>query len=174
MARWLQINGCHIHARRWRCRWGELDIVARCCPRSLEKAIDFSQDNPVESIAADDSLPVLAFVEVKTRSRGSWDAGGLLAIGPKKQAKLLQTAELFLAEHPQFADLPCQFDVAVVSCQKLPLEPNGAIAPPRSRPGSAALPLASVCLGQPVVVEQFELTLQHYIQAAFDSYEAGL
>ncbi|MEM1281673.1 MAG: YraN family protein [Cyanobacteria bacterium P01_H01_bin.152] len=89
---WLQQQGWTVIARQWHCRWGELDIVA-------------CQTEPSYC---------LAFVEVKTRRRGSLDAAGRLAVTPQKQAKLWQTAQRFLSEYPRYADFPCRFDVALV------------------------------------------------------------
>lgn len=86
----LQRQNWQILARRWRCRQGELDLVA------LHPELG------------------LAFVEVKARSRGNWDANGLLAITPAKQAKLRVAAQLFLMAHAGLAQRPCRFDVALV------------------------------------------------------------
>jgi putative endonuclease len=91
VVRWLQQQSWVILAQQWRCRWGELDIVAR---------------HPQAGIA---------FIEVKTRSLGSLDQGGRLAITPKKQAKLWRSAQLFLTKHPEWGELPCRFDVALVA-----------------------------------------------------------
>lgn len=98
VAAWLMQEGWTIEARRWRCRAGELDLVAR-------------------------SGQELAFVEVKTRSPGNWDRNGALAITPAKQLKLLRAAELFFIQHPQWAHLARRFDVALVG-----RSPRGTVA----------------------------------------------
>jgi len=128
VTQWLQSNGWIILHRRWRCRWGEIDIIAQ-------------HNSPT---------PTLAFVEVKTRSRGNWDAGGRNAITPKKQAKLWQTAEVFLAKYPYKANYPCQFDVALVNVEakKSPVMMTED-APVNSSP-------------------RYKLNLQDYIVSAFD------
>jgi putative endonuclease len=74
---WLQSTGWVILHHRWRCRWGEIDIIARLEPQKK------SDKYPLPS----HSFPMLVFVEVKTRSRGNWDLGGLLSITQQKQAK---------------------------------------------------------------------------------------
>ena len=112
------------------------------------------------------STPLLVFVEVKTRSRGSWDSGGLLSITQQKQVKLWQTARCFLASYPHLADHACRFDVALVCCQRL--SKNQRHDPPETpvtleaSGGSSSLP---VQLGQ---IAGYQLLLQDYIPSAFD------
>lgn len=113
VANWLQAQGATILARQWTCRSGELDLVIK------------TQDANVERGA------IVAFVEVKTRSRGNWDNDGILSITPTKQRKLLITAQLFLLNHPDLAELPCRFDVALVRyhAQKRGNQPTPATSP---------------------------------------------
>ncbi|MFS8855609.1 YraN family protein [Synechococcus sp. H55.2] len=82
-------QGWQILAQQWRCRWGELDLVAH-------------------------RADVLIFVEVKTRSPGSWDQGGLLAVAIPKQRRLIRAAQAFLSQHPHFCELSCRFDVVLI------------------------------------------------------------
>jgi putative endonuclease len=94
VAQWLQARGSKILHRRWRWKRGEIDLIA------------------VDS-------ETLLFIEVKTRNRRNWDTDGLLAITQQKQARIIRTAELFLVKHPQLAEYPCRFDVAIVRHQPL-------------------------------------------------------
>jgi putative endonuclease len=65
--------GLRIVSRNWRCRYGELDVIA-----------------------ADESTRTLVFVEVKTRTGDGF--GGLAqAVTPRKVARLRRLAGLWLA-----------------------------------------------------------------------------
>lgn len=105
VAEWLLAQGAKLIAQRWRCRSGELDLVMKLpigCPRAYA---------PVKPGSAPWTL---VFIEVKTRKSGNWDANGLLAIDLRAQQRLTQAAAAFLAQHPDLAELPCRFDVALV------------------------------------------------------------
>lgn len=137
VATWLEQQGWEILHRRWRCRWGELDIIALGHE---------SQPSPDSSFSSE----ILSFVEVKTRGRGNWDADGLLAITPQKQAKLIQAAQLFLSGHPELSEYPCRFDVALVRYCPKPIK-------------SVETPLSHLHQELSSLV-----ILQAYIQSAFD------
>lgn len=86
VARDLEAKGWTILARNFRCRFGELDIVAA-------------------------REGVLAFVEVKLR-RGSAFAPARAFVTADKQRRLRTAAELYLQEQP--GQLQPRFDVAEV------------------------------------------------------------
>ena len=86
VARDLEAKGWTILARNYRCRFGELDIVAA-------------------------REGVLAFVEVKLR-RGSAFAPARAFVTADKQRRLRTAAELYLQEQP--GQLQLRFDVAEV------------------------------------------------------------
>jgi putative endonuclease len=140
VAQWLQTSGWTILHRRWRCQWGELDLIAK---------LDLC----------------LAFVEVKTRKQNNWDAGGLLAVTPQKQTRLWQAAEYFLSTNPDLATDQCRFDVALVQHRKLSLAQLRQL--PSTLDISPDLSSLSVQLGQVVVVAGYQLVLQEYLPAAF-------
>jgi putative endonuclease len=134
VAQWLLARGGRVLERRWRWKRGEIDLIA---------------------IEAD----TLIFIEVKTRNRSNLDADGLLAITPQKQAKIINTAQLYLVKHPQLANYPCRFDVAIV----------------RHQPRSRAIPVPGGCanvstpLYSTIDPESGEcLLLLDYITNAFD------
>ncbi|MCT7990347.1 YraN family protein [Laspinema olomoucense] len=155
VAQWLLDKGWEIWARRWRCRWGEIDLIAGQSSYTTQSNPVVKGDLSPHLVRSEGGL--LAFVEVKTRSPGSWDAGGLLAISPGKQAKLIQTAQLFLAEHPELAEFPCRFDVALVQYHRQRRSPQSGVNLPGDRAGQSQ-PTTDYCF-----------TLHDYICGAFDA-----
>ena len=86
-ARYLRKQGYTLLASQWRCRFGELDLVAR------------------------DRRGTLCIVEVKLRSVGSI-ALPREFVDSRKQQRLRSAAELYLASGG--LDAPVRFDVAEV------------------------------------------------------------
>ena len=142
VGKWLESQNYGLLQQNWRCRWGEIDIIAQS---KVSKTI--------------------AFVEVKTRSKNNWDEGGLLAIDAVKQEKIIKTASLFLARYPQFAEFPCRFDVALVSYKSLSLRRKDAEKRETKRDDEE---VARPSLGKPVAIEQYHLTIESYLQSAFE------
>lgn len=159
VADWLTHQGWVVLYRHWFCRWGELDLVV--CSHPMEQLSPRS---------------VLAFVEVKTRARSNWDQNGLLALTHQKQAKLWKTARLFLADHPHLAELPCRFDLALVSYRRIPKQqkPGFPGFPPTaiSNPSTASIGLNSAGIDPSLLrANGYELNLQTYLQAAFTEWD---
>ena len=146
VCRWLQQHQWQILARRWHCRWGEIDIIARPLPQS---------DHPAQTDR-------LAFVEVKTRRSRNWDGDGRFAVTSQKQRKLWKTAQLFLSQNSELWELPCQFDVALVQCnpiKKASLTPSLDITP--------ILQQTQLSLHQPISLGNYQISLLDYIESAF-------
>ncbi|MGB5710745.1 MAG: YraN family protein [Waterburya sp.] len=136
IGKWLQLQNYELLSQNWRCSWGEIDLIAQ-----------------------DKATKAIAFIEVKTRSDHNWDEDGLLAINAVKQQKLLQTASLFLAKNPHLAELPCRFDVGLVSyqvCDKL-IDSNFMLQK-----------INQLQIDQSVIIDGYRLTIKNYLQAAFD------
>ena len=85
-ARALRARGYEILASRWRCRFGEIDLIA-----------------------ADGTY--LCFVEVKLRKSDAFGSAGAF-VDRRKQERLRISAGLYLAEHP--TRLQPRFDVAEI------------------------------------------------------------
>ena len=81
----LQAEGLSAVAANARYRDGELDLVMR-------------------------DGAMLVFVEVRHR-RSDAHGGGAASVDAPKRRRLVRAAQRFLLEHPQFAELPCRFDV---------------------------------------------------------------
>ena len=90
VARYLRKKGYTLLASQWRCRFGELDLVAK------------------------DKRGTVCFVEVKLRGSG---AIGLPRefVDRRKQERLRSAASAYLSTHE--IDAPARFDVAEVYAQ---------------------------------------------------------
>ncbi|PLX67181.1 MAG: YraN family protein [Denitrovibrio sp.] len=84
-AKYLQKKGYKIITKNYRCKFGEIDIIAR-------------------------DKNTVVFVEVKARS-GARYGMGYESVRPDKQAKLVKTAQHFLAEN---GESPARFDVVSI------------------------------------------------------------
>ena len=113
---WLIQKHCQVLQQRWHSRFGEIDLIAK--GQSGQGAL---------------RSETLAFIEVKTRSQGNWDADGLLSVTQSKQKKLQITARYFLVRHPHLSELPCRFDIALVVCLSNPLEHRLALPIPNTQ-----------------------------------------
>ena len=85
-AAFLRDKGFTITAANWSCRFGELDLVA-------------------------EDGTYLCFVEVKLRKSDTYGTAAA-SVDQRKQRKLRNTAELYLAEHP--TGLQPRFDVVEI------------------------------------------------------------
>ena len=89
-AHWLREQGYAILVRNWRCRWGEVDIIAQ-------------------------KGETVAFVEVKTRRPGAM-VPPLAAVDRAKQRRIIRTAILWM----EMTKSPLQprLDVAAVTARE--------------------------------------------------------
>lgn len=85
----LQAQGAYILLRNYRCRCGELDIVARLSDSEL------------------------AIVEVRTRSSAAY-GGAAASVDAAKRQRLIRAASLLLLHRKDLALLRARFDVVVV------------------------------------------------------------
>lgn len=85
---YLTLAGYRILARNWRCRRGEIDIVAR-------------------------KGRTVVFVEVRTRRRGAL-VDPLLSVDLLKISRIMRTAKVFLASRGMSLE-PCRFDVVALT-----------------------------------------------------------
>ena len=94
----LKMNGYHILDRNFRCKIGEIDLIAR------------NED-------------YLCFIEVKYRSS---TAKGFPAeaINPNKIRRITRTAQFYMLLHKIPQDTPCRFDAVVILDHEISLIKN--------------------------------------------------
>jgi putative endonuclease len=88
-AEYLQAQGAQILLRNYRCRCGELDIVARLGESEL------------------------AIVEVRTRSSNAY-GGAAASVDARKRQRVVRAASRLLQQRRDLARLRARFDVIVV------------------------------------------------------------
>ncbi|WP_248884344.1 YraN family protein [Acidithiobacillus acidisediminis] len=81
----LHASGMRILQRNFRCRTGEIDLIAQ------------DQEHVI-------------FVEVRSR-RHDRQGNAAASIGPRKQQRIIRAAQYFLLRYPQYQRWPCRFDV---------------------------------------------------------------
>ena len=86
-AAWLEARGLRIVARNYRCKAGEIDLIAL-------------------------SGPTTVFIEVRARTSDAF-GGAAASITAAKRRRLLKTARYYLAQ--QGGDRACRFDVVLLS-----------------------------------------------------------
>jgi len=89
---YLIAKGYRILARRYRTPHGEIDVVAK-------------------------RRATLVFAEVKARN--SLDEAAY-SVTPRQQQRIATAASLWLAAHPDHANLDCRFDVILIAPKRLP------------------------------------------------------
>jgi len=91
VAKYLRKKGYTLLASQWRCRFGELDLVAKS------------------------KRGIICFVEVKLRSTGSIGLPREF-VDERKRERLRKAAAMYLSTHEM--DAPARFDVAEVYVEK--------------------------------------------------------
>jgi putative endonuclease len=87
-ARFLEKRGLRVLRRNYRCRGGEIDLIAR-------------------------DGKTLVFVEVRLRRNTNYGGAGA-SITPAKQRRIILAARHYLAEHDA-SDVDCRFDCILLS-----------------------------------------------------------
>ena len=95
-AEYLERNGYRITGRNYRCRMGEIDLIAR-------------------------KDAVLTFVEVKLR-KNAYHGEAREFVTSSKQHKLILAARHYIMNHPHAEELSLRFDVVEIYA---PLGPDG-------------------------------------------------
>ena len=88
--------------------YGEIDIIA------LDTSSQGSKDSGSQSgmTVSDDSI--LIFVEVKYRKYTSFGTAQEM-VSKSKQQKIINTANIFLEQNPQYQNYECRFDVIAIN-----------------------------------------------------------
>ncbi len=92
---WLQAQGFQILEQNYRCKGGEIDIIAL---------------SPTSHNAQPNQEPTLVFFEIKYRKNTRYGHPSEF-VTPQKQHRITQCAQLFLLKNSALNHLPMRFDV---------------------------------------------------------------
>ena len=98
VADYLRRRGCRLEAHSYRCRFGEIDLIAK-------------QDD------------TYIFIEVKYRT-GRTAGDPTSAVDGKKQKKISKTADYYRMLHQIPMDVPCRFDVVAETPEEIRVYAN--------------------------------------------------
>jgi len=99
---WLQAQGFQIIEQNYRCKGGEIDIIA------LSPACPNTQSS---------HEPTLVFIEIKYRKNNQYGHPSEF-VTPQKQRRITQCAQLFLLKNSSLNHLPMRFDVITFEGQQ--------------------------------------------------------
>ncbi|MBE5966399.1 MAG: YraN family protein [Lachnospiraceae bacterium] len=97
-ARYLESHGYHILHKNFRCKMGEIDLIAK-------------------------DKEYLCFIEVKYRSNEG-TGNPAEAITPAKIRRIAGTAEYYMLTHNFTQDTPCRFDAVLILDNEITLIKN--------------------------------------------------
>ncbi len=89
--KFLKQHGMKILCQNYRCKMGEIDVIAR-------------------------DGDTLVFIEVKYRQSNHFGSSTEM-VSYHKQIKLIKTAQFYLTQHPQAQKTPCRFDIIAIQHQ---------------------------------------------------------
>lgn len=96
VATYLQSQGVQILHRNFQSKQGEIDLIAK-------------------------HLDALVFIEVRFRQNTAYGEASA-TVTRFKQKKIIQCARFFLCRYPQYANVPCRFDVVGVTLKNSKLD----------------------------------------------------
>lgn len=100
---YLQSQGLSLVVKNWHASGvGEIDLVMRLTDTELNAS----------------QTKLLVFVEVRLRKSQAY-GGAAGSVTVSKRRKIMQTAACFLAEHPEYSDYDCRFDVVAIESQHI-------------------------------------------------------
>ena len=115
MAAWYLFgHGLSCIEKNLNSRWGDIDLVMLEKEHSTDGDSKTFRNKRVSHGETSRGNAILIFVEVRNR-RNDRCGSPAESVDQRKQAKILRTANAYLARHTEYANLPVRFDVVAVT-----------------------------------------------------------